>query len=242
MKKTEQKIVKWIQKKVKDAKAKGIVFGLSGGIDSAVVAGLVKKAVGNNHQALILPCHSSKNAASDAKKVIKQFKLKSRIVDLTVVFDCFKKTLPKGNALANANIKPRLRMITLYYIANSLNYIVAGTGNKSELLVGYYTKHGDGGVDILPIADLFKAQVVELAEQLGVPQSVVDKPPSADLWSGQTDEEEMGVKYSELDCILASITSGKKIKVSKAKVNKVKRMKKVSEHKRKMPEIFRINL
>ncbi|MFH2138211.1 MAG: NAD+ synthase [Candidatus Omnitrophota bacterium] len=241
MKVTEKKLVEWIRKKVKEANAKGVVFGLSGGIDSAVIAGLVKKAVGNNHLALILPCHSSKHAASDARKVIKKFKLKSKAVDLTKVYDGFKKALPKGNKMADANIKPRLRMITLYHIANSLNYIVAGTGNKSELLVGYYTKHGDGGVDILPIADLFKAQVVELANQLGVPKEIISKPPSADLWHGQTDEEEMGVKYSDLDMILAAMTSGKKVEASQEKIAKVKKMNKLSEHKRNLPEIFKIS-
>ncbi len=236
----EKKIVQWIRKKVKQANAKGIVFGLSGGLDSAVVAALVKKAVGKNHRALILPCQSAKPAVADAKSVIKKFKLKSKTVDLTQHFDSFKKALPRGNKVALANIKPRLRMIVLYYYANNLNYLVAGTGNKSELLVGYFTKYGDGGTDILPIGDLLKSQVRKLAKALDVPRQIIEKSPSADLWPKQTDEGEMGIMYDELDLILSALSKEKKVKVSKTKLDKVKRMMHNSEHKRRTPEICKL--
>lgn len=236
----EKKIVTWIRKKVKQAGAKGIVFGLSGGVDSAVVAALVKKAVGNNHWALLLPCHSARHALDDAKLVAKKFKLKTKIVNLTSSFEQIRKILPKGNDMALANLKPRLRMITLYYFANNLNYLVCGTGNKSEALVGYFTKYGDGGVDILPIADLLKRDVRSLAKRLGVPEKVINKSPTADLWSGQTDEGEMGLSYNELDCILACMYKGKKCSVSTLKINKVKKMIKSSEHKRRMVEICKV--
>lgn len=233
----EKKIVRWIKNKVRQAKAKGAVFGLSGGIDSAVVAALVKKAVGNNHVALILPCQSSKSAIADAKRVARVLRLKSKMIILDSVYNSLVKVLPKGNNLAFANIKPRLRMIILYYFANSLNYLVLGTGNKSELSVGYFTKFGDGGVDILPIGDLLKSQIRILAEKLGVPEEIIKKPPSADLWHGQTDEAEIGLTYDELDLILSNLGLGKKIKLPKTKVDKVKRMVRFSHHKRQMPQI-----
>jgi len=240
MKQLEKKMVKWIDSRVKQAKAKGIVFGLSGGLDSAVVAALVKKAVGKNHLALILPCQSTKSATQDAKLLVKKLKLKSEVIDLTCTFDCLKKILPKTNSLAPANIKPRLRMITLYYFANSLNYLVCGTGNKAELMAGYFTKYGDGGVDILPIANLLKRDVVKLAKSLGIPDKIIDKSPSADLWPGQTDEAEMGITYKELDLVLSGRESKKKTKLSSRKANKVKKMIKSSAHKRTMPEMFKL--
>ena len=236
MKRLEQSIVQWLKRKVKAAKAQGIVFGLSGGIDSAVVAGLVKKAVGDNHQALLLPCHSSAHAHDDAQVVVKAFGLTSRVIDLTKVNDLFLQLLPEGTPLAMANVKPRLRMLTLYYVANAMNYLVAGTGNKSELGVGYFTKYGDGGVDILPIGDLYKKDVRRLAHHLGVPKLIIDKPPTADLWPGQTDEGEMQLRYEELDEILGCLASGRRSACSRDKVARVKKLMKASEHKRKMPE------
>ncbi|MCK4994936.1 MAG: NAD+ synthase [Candidatus Omnitrophica bacterium] len=240
MKIVEQKIIQWIKTKVKNAGAKGLIFGLSGGIDSAVIAALAKKAVGNNHLALMMPCHSSKSSITDARVVIKKLGLRSKKVDLTSLYDCFLNTMGKANNLAKANLKARLRMMTLYYHANTLNYLVVGTGNKSELFMGYYTKYGDGGVDILPIADLLKKQVREIARLLGIPRSIIEKAPTADLWSGQTDEEEMGITYKELDEILTSMETGHKCNCSKSKINKVKKSIKLSEHKREMPEICKI--
>ncbi|MFH2145373.1 MAG: NAD+ synthase [Candidatus Omnitrophota bacterium] len=240
MKLVDKKIVLWLRRKVKEAGARGVVFGLSGGVDSAVVAALVKKAVGTRHLALILPCHSHKSASLDAMKIIRKLKLNIKTVDLTKLFDYFTKILPKGSKLALANIKPRLRMITLYYFANSLNYLVAGTGNKSEAMVGYFTKYGDGGVDILPIAALLKSDVRKLAKKLGIPQAIIDKSPSADLWPGQTDEGEMGISYDELDFLLSGLENKKKTRLSKNKINKVKKMIKSSAHKRAIPEIFKV--
>ncbi|MBI4845856.1 MAG: NAD(+) synthase [Candidatus Omnitrophica bacterium] len=234
-------LVLWLKNKVKQAGAKGIVFGLSGGVDSAVVAALVKKAVGNNHLALLLPCHSSGHSLDDASLMVKRFKLKSKIIDLTATFDQMIKIMPKGNDLARANLKPRLRMMTLYYFANNLNYLVCGTGNYSECMIGYFTKYGDGGVDILPIADMLKRDVRKLAKELNIPDKIIQKTPTADLWHGQTDEQEMGLSYDELDCILSCIEQGKKCAVPRAKINKVKKMIKASEHKRVFPEIYRIN-
>jgi NAD+ synthase len=131
-------------------------------------------------------------------------------------------------------------MTTLYYYANKLNYSVMGTSNKSERMMGYFTKYGDGGVDFLPLGDLTKAQVRKLARELGVPERIIDRPPSAGLWAGQTDEEEMKILYQDLDRIIVSLERGKEARVSKAMVGYVKRMMARTRHKRITPPIFRL--
>ncbi|MFC1703219.1 NAD+ synthase [Candidatus Omnitrophota bacterium] len=238
MKATEKKIITWIKKQVKDAKAKGIVLGISGGVDSSVIAALSKKAVGaKNLLCLILPCHSIPQDVSDAKLLAKKFKLKVKTVDLCKVYDAFLSILPESDAKTKGNVRARLRMITLYYFANKLNYLVAGTGNKSELYAGYFTKYGDAGVDILPIADLYKTQVRELARSLGVPERIIAKPPSAGLWKGQTDEAEMGITYDDLDSILKMLFTGKRNIKDSAKIQKVKKKIAQTAHKRCLPAI-----
>jgi len=232
------KIVNWIRKEVERAKAKGIVMGLSGGIDSSVVAYLSKEAVGRNRLlALILPCHSQIQDLEDAKLVAKKIGIRTKTIDLTNIYDELIKILPKGSNLSKANLKPRLRMLVFYYFANKLNYLVCGTGNKAEIRVGYFTKFGDSAVDIMPLGDLLKRQVRELAKELGIPKSILDKPPTAGLWPGQTDEGEMGITYKELDDILSRLEKKKRQILPKEKVNKVKEMIKKSEHKRKGPKI-----
>ena len=237
----KNKIVSWMRGQVKHSGVKGIVLGLSGGIDSAVVAALCKEAVGKNKLlVLFMPCNSNPQDLRDAKLVAAKLGLKSKLVDLSSVYNNFLRVLPAAGGLARGNLKPRLRMNTLYYFANKLNYLVCGTGNKSELMVGYFTKYGDGGVDILPIADLFKRQVCNLAQELKIPQNIITKPPTAGLWQGQTDEAEMGIAYNELDDILDKFCNNKKQDASLAKINKIKRMHKSSEHKRKGAQICRV--
>jgi NAD+ synthase len=233
-----KKIVLWIKKQVKETGAKGIILGLSGGIDSAVVAGLARQALGKNKLlALILPCHSQRQDIEDARVVAKKLGIKTKIIDLTAAYDIFTRLLPRGNALAYANLKPRLRMLVLYYFANAFNYLVCGTGNKSELTVGYFTKHGDGATDILPIGDLLKREVKSLAAELKIPERIITKPPTAGLWPGQTDEGEMGITYLELDDIIERLEQKKKQIASRDKVSRVMRMNKRSEHKRQKPRI-----
>jgi len=234
----KNKIVSWIRKQVKEAGAKGIVLGLSGGIDSCVVAALAREALGKKRVlAVFMPCHSQPQDLRDGKLIARKLGLKTRLIDLSGAYDTLLRILPKGNQLARANLRPRLRMLTLYYLANKLNYLVCGTGNKSEFMVGYFTKHGDSGVDILPIASLLKRDVRQLARELRIPQHIIAKPPTAGLWPGQTDEGEMGITYAALDDILERLADKRKQAAPKVLVVKVKAMIRRSEHKRQGPKI-----
>jgi NAD+ synthase len=203
--KMAEKLAVWIKEKVQAAGCKGTVLGMSGGIDSSVVAALCVKVFPKNTMGLIMPCHSVDTDRIHAGAVAKKFSIPTKTVILDGVYDTLLKVLPDFKPdpslmrLAQANLKARLRMITLYYTANQLKCLVIGSGNRSELTVGYFTKHGDSGVDILPIGNLVKKQVRELARYLNIPQEIIDKPPSAGLWAGQTDEGEMGFTYEALD-------------------------------------------
>ena len=231
------KLSNWIESKVTSAKAKGAVIGLSGGIDSAVVAVLCKKVFPLNTLALIMPCHSLNKDIEDAVMVANKFDITYKIIDLSRIYDSFVSLLDHeedgvNSKLAKANLKPRMRMITLYYFANQLNYLVVGTGNKSEITMGYFTKYGDGGVDILPLGNLLKSEVVELAKYLKIPLEIIQKPPSGGLWEGQTDEGEMGVSYQEIDEYLKAGRLN-----DRAIEKKIQEMITRSAHKRSTPEI-----
>jgi NAD+ synthase len=202
-------LVAWLRERAADAGARGFVFGLSGGIDSAVVARLCQLAAPSRVLGVLLPCYSNSQDEEDARLLANTFTSQPPRVDLGEAFDSLTESLHhaiKGlpphvpvvdikQQVPEANVKPRLRMTALYFIANSLNYLVAGTGNRSEITLGYYTKYGDGGVDLLPIGQLLKSEVRALARELGVPGPIIEKPPTAGLWVGQTDEAEMGFSY-----------------------------------------------
>ncbi|MFQ6051344.1 MAG: NAD(+) synthase, partial [Candidatus Hydrothermarchaeota archaeon] len=170
--------------------------------------------------------------------VAEKFDIRTERIDLTPLYDKFLEILPEDDLIAKSNLKPRLRMITLYYFASVYDYLVCGSGNKSELMVGYFTKYGDGGVDLLPLGGLYKTQVRKLAKVLEIPGEIIEKPPSAGLWEGQTDEEELGITYENLDRILKAIEEEKLEKIEEKDVDNVKEMIRKSDHKRKMPEIF----
>lgn len=226
------RISRWIRQKVKEAKAKGVVVGISGGIDSACVAVLSKKALGKNVLGLILPCESNPQDEKFARLLARKFNIKLKKVSLDSVYKRFRSILPASKKLCSANIKARLRMIVLYYFANKMNYLVTGSGNKSELTVGYFTKYGDGGVDILPLGGLLKTQVRKLAKELGIPQEIIDRVPTAGLWQGQSDESEMGITYENLDKAILAIESGRARNFfSKEIVSKIKNRNKLSQHK-----------
>lgn len=226
------KLISWLRDNVNAANAKGVVFGMSGGIDSAVVSVLCKKAFPDDAVGFILPCYSDDKDEQDAILVAEKFKIKYKKIELNSIYDEFLNKVDKTeNRTVKANIKPRLRMITLYYYAGINNYLVVGSQNKSELTVGYFTKYGDNG-DLLPIANLVKKQVYELASYLGIPEPVITKTPTAGLWPGQTDEKEMGITYDELDSYI--LTGEAKRPEVKEKIDTLYRK---SEHKRRLPLI-----
>lgn len=234
----KKKIALWIRKQLKQAQAKGVVLGLSGGVDSSVVAALAKDAAGKKRVlGLFMPIHSHAQDLRDAKLVAQKLGIRMKLIDLSAIYDQMIRILPGAGVKVKANLKPRLRMLVLYYFANKLNYLVSGTGNKSELMVGYFTKHGDGATDILPIGGLLKKEVRLLAESLEIPRHIITKPPTAGLWQGQTDEGEMGITYNELDSMLEGLKSKKKQIIFKNKADKIKAMIRGSEHKRQGPKI-----
>jgi NAD+ synthase len=239
-------IAEWIRQQVTVASVRGLVVGLSGGLDSAIVARLSQIAMPSNVVAAILPCHSDPRDERDAQLIVGQFGLPVVRIDLAPAYDVLVNDLktvflqlPPDQAPVNdsadlkarlplANLSARLRMSTVYFIANSLNYLVVGTGNRSELTIGYFTKHGDGAADLLPLGRLLKSEVRDLAAELEIPQSIIDKPPSAGLWAGQTDEEEMGFAYSDLERYLKNGPEG----VAPALAMRIERLIRTTEHKR----------
>jgi NAD+ synthase len=243
-------IVQWLRECLSRSGARGFLVGLSGGLDSAVVARLCQLAAPGRVLAVALPCHGDPDDDADARLVADHFELPFMRIDLAPAHDVLIEdlhyaadhlpdgqtatTLPPDDIRARvpmANVKPRLRMTTLYFLANTMNYLVAGTGNRSELVIGYCTKHGDGGVDLLPIGALLKSEVRETARELGVPPEIIAKPPSAGLWIGQTDEAEMGFTYADLESYL---TRGPAT-IAPALATRIERLVHSSEHKRTPP-------
>lgn len=232
------KIEKWILSKVKEAGAKGVVVGMSGGVDSSVVAVLAKRSLGKNVIGLVLPCDSRPGDARKADSVAKKFRIRTIRINLSKVLDSLKNSLPQADRKTLGNLKSRLRMAVLYYFANKYRYLVLGTSNKSELRIGYVTKYGDSAVDLEPIGDLYKTRVIELAKHLRIPEKILESEPTAGLWEGQTDREEIGVDYGKLDGILETMDGRLKPEsLDPRVVGKVKKMVKKSEHKRQKPEV-----
>jgi NAD+ synthase len=214
-------IASWLQDKLEEANASGFVVGLSGGIDSATTAALCRRA-GTAVLALWMPCESSAEDEQFAR----------------MAAESLLEELPEGNQMARANLKPRLRMATLYYLAQSRSFLVAGTGNRAELMVGFFTKYGDGGVDLEPLGALYKHEVRALANVLGLPRAIIQRTPSPGLWPGQTDEGEMGITYAEIDAILAAWDTGKAPDLPADRIAKVQGMVAQTAHKRAVPPVF----
>ena len=224
-KKLREDLIKWVEDYAKKVGAKGFVFGLSGGIDSAVVAALAKRVFPENSLGLIMPCDSIDKDREDALRIAEAINFE----------ELMKASFTSDNKMARSNIKPRLRMTTLYYYAQDLGYLVLGPSNGSECYLGYSTKYGDSAADLMPIANILKTDIFELAKELGLPDFVINKKPSAGLWAGQTDEDEMGFTYETLDAYIR----GEKIPEDEIK-EKIDRMHKNSAHKRVMAPQFEI--
>ncbi|MEG2003012.1 MAG: NAD(+) synthase [Clostridia bacterium] len=233
-----EKRVEFIKNLLKQSGAKGIVYGNSGGKDCTLVSILCKKAT-ENVLGVIMPCHSKQNYGTDfedAEKVANQFDIKNIVVDLSqtksALVSAFNTAKIDISDAASTNIQPRLRMTTLYAIAHTRGALVAGTGNRSESYMGYFTKFGDGNYDFNVISDLTVTEIYEFLVYLGAPESIITKKPSAGLFEGQTDEDDMGVTYAEIDEYL---TTGKTNERAK-KI--IERYHNASEHKRNPAPTF----
>jgi len=235
----EKKIISCLSKKLKSSHCKGFALGLSGGIDSAVTAVLAHRASRGKTLALILPCESLKKDIDDAKKFARKFKISYRVIDLTASYrQVLRACVVKSSKAVRGNLKARLRMAIIYYFANCKNYLVAGTSNKTELKFGYFTKHGDGAADVLPLGNLLKYQVRELAVKLNIPESIINKMPSAGLWPGQSDEKEIGLTYDVMDKITLTGKIPSSLKPCRKK--RAKELIRGSAHKLRFPDICKI--
>jgi len=247
--KVEREICLFIRSVVEEAGVRGLVLGLSGGVDSSVTAYLAVKALGPEKvKALIMPDHRAtpKSDVEDAWMIAESLGIEAREVDIASMCDAIVEGHPyksKDDMVAVGNVRARVRMILLYYAANTMNMMVCGTGDKSEIMIGYFTKYGDGGVDILPIGDLYKTDVRGLAKHLGIPEKIAMKPSSPRLWPGQTAEGELGVSYDIIDPILYLIyergfkpeEAAARVEVSLDTVTAIMRRVEASKHKRSMP-------
>lgn len=239
--KEAKRIARWINQKVEEAHADGVVIGNSGGKDSATVIGLAQNALGKDRVlAVSMPCQSLKSDIKDAEMVAKAFNVKYEEVDLSKAYENLEneidqviKTSEDWRAKeAKINAKPRLRMTTLYYIAQNLNYLVMGTGNKCEITVGYTTKWGDNASDLNPIGEFTVDEVLQIGKYLGVPDKIINKPPCDGLGK-QTDEEKLGVTYKQ---IAEYIETGK---TDKDVMEIIQRKEQASEHKRKLVPVYK---
>lgn len=245
---TQKRICRFIKEYVENAGAKGIVLGLSGGIDSATIAALSSLAIGGeNVLGLMLPENENFNQKDieDAKVVAEQFHLETKVCDMSDVLSCFYGAIPvfdQSDRLCKGNVKARTRMIYLYYYANKQNRIVCGSSDKSETMMGYFTKWGDAAADIAPIMDLYKTQVRKLAIHMGISKELALKSSTPALWPNQLAESELGVKYETLDLILYGLERfmtpeeiADQLCIENVLVDKVKSRWLANEHKRRMP-------
>jgi len=249
------RILEFIKDKVHDAGLSGVVIGLSGGVDSSVTVTLAVKALNKDKvHGLILPDKRTtpKEDIDDAIEIAKNLGIKFHIIEISKVYDSLADLMPfysPDNNIANGNIRARIRMIMLYYYANINRLMVCGTSDKSELLLGYYTKYGDGGSDILPIGDLYKTQVRILAKKLGLPEKIYSKPSSPRLWPGQTAENELGLSYEIIDTILFYYFNLRmdidkihlETEIPRDLIIKIIKRVLVNEHKRMTPPIPKIS-
>ena len=231
----------FLKSQVEKTNSKGVILGLSGGIDSSVITFLCARALKDKTLAIVMPDTkiSPKEETEDALKIIDDLGINYKLIDINLIVSEYSKYL-EPNERATGNLRARVRANILYYYANSKNLLVVGSSDKSEFLIGYFTKFGDGSADILPIVNLYKTQVREIAKFLGVPTNVIEKKSSPHLWKGHIAEEEIGVSYEEIDMILYCLVDKKlsiedvikKTEIEKNTVEKINNLYNTSEHKR----------
>lgn len=249
-----ERIVDFLRSYVRGSGMNGVVIGLSGGLDSSVACALAVRALGPGRvHGLIMPDSrvTPEEDVKDAENLAEMLGIEYHVVPIDGVYDCFSKAMGfyrEGADIANANLRARIRMVILYYYANLRRLLVCGTGDKSEIMLGYFTKYGDGGVDILPIGDLYKTQVRELARRLKLPARIVEKPSSPRLLPGQTAEGEIGATYDEIDQILyLHFERGlsldeveRETGIDRRKIEAVVARVHANEHKRRLPPIAKM--
>ena len=253
----EKKIIRFIRKSVRDAGVSGIVLGLSGGIDSALAAALSAKALGAENVHPVFFYEASETSASfdsddlrDAAALCNRFSLTLQKINLQSAFVSASSSFDdSATATTAGNLKSRLRMSLLYYYANQNNLLVLGTKNKTERLIGYFTKYGDGGVDVDPISHLYKTEVRLLSKYMDIPDSILTKTPSAGFWKGQSDEDDLGMKYEQLDALLSFIESDFNQKQLSGFLNEnkltlehyefIRSKMNAAKHKQKMPKCLK---
>ncbi|NHV45889.1 MAG: NAD+ synthase [Candidatus Verstraetearchaeota archaeon] len=245
---TEKHIINFLRNKVRNHK---VIFGLSGGLDSSTLAALLAKAFEKERiLALIMPDSyvTPKEDIDDAMTIANMYNIKTKNIEIKDFVELFLRKLGRANLVTEGNLRARIRMIILYYFANAENRIVIGSGDRSELAIGYFTKYGDGGVDLLPIGYLYKTQVKLLANYLGIPKKIIEKESSPRLWPGQTAREELGMGYDEIDIILYYYLDLKYkvddiIRITGIEENKVKKIVNMvirNKHKLRKPPIAKI--
>ncbi len=251
--KIEYKIKDFIAQNIEKSGLEGAVVAVSGGIDSAVTLDLTVKALGTNRVTAVTMPERDVTPERDIMDVMQHCErlgVTCSTVDITPILHVIRDALPNydiTDRITSGNVKPRVRMTVAYYFANKLRRMVMGTSNKTELLIGFFTKHGDGGVDLMPLADLYKTQLRQLARHLKIPENIVEKPPSPGFYPGHTDEGELGIDYTTLDMILYSWEKGsdastiaEELGISRNLVESVMRRVNANEHKRRLPLILRL--
>ena len=246
-------ITNFISKEVTKSGLTGAIIAASGGIDSSLLLALTVSALGPEHvRAITIPERdiTPESDITDVMRLTEQYNVTCDIVEITPTLTALSKALPlydPSDLLATGNLRPRIRMMVSYHYANALNMMVIGSSNKTELLTGYFTKYGDGGVDLMPLGDLYKCQIRQLAHHMGVPQEIIEKTPTAGLWPGQTDEGDMGASYDTIDLILWGRENGwsaqeiaSEIAVDQSLVEKILTRVEKNEHKRHLPLILRL--
>jgi len=242
-------ITQFIKEYAEKAGKNRIVIGLSGGIDSSLIAKLASISIGNeNVFTIFLPETATPlNDFEHSRMIAKNLNVSYEIIDISSIIHSLVSHEEEINRIALGNIKARIRMVYLYKYANKIDALVCGTSNKTELLLGYFTKYGDGGSDFMPIGDLYKTQVYQIARYLKLPEEIINKPPTAGLWKGQTDEKELGLSYEKIDKILYGIETKMELKkiadfagVDIKEVERIYEMVRKNEHKRRLPPIPKV--